>query len=112
MSEIQRYDIDNGASKWGYGMHRDKGGDWVTYADHLTAMQQAFSDGVEWGENSQDTHWKLGYDKGRAKGRADALDEAIQAVEALRGETEHTLPRWFKADALAALRALRDGGAS
>ena len=40
--------------------------------------------------------------------REQAIRDCIAVVEDLRGENPNVLPRWFKRDALAALRALLD----
>ena len=40
--------------------------------------------------------------------RERVILECIAVVEDLRGENPNVLPRWFKRDALAALRALLD----
>lgn len=59
--------------------------------------------GAQW-EASRRQYYRSGSDDGKAL----ALDAAREAVAALRGENENVLPRQFKAQALAAIRALKE----
>lgn len=94
MSDIQRWSCD-----WAEERH-DPDGYWVTHADHLAAMQQA-TDRVR-------DEWTGILREQVLLARADALDDAIQAVE----YAGRRMPVDVVEPFVATLRALRDGGAS
>jgi hypothetical protein len=74
---IQRWTFD-GPPAYEYGE-----GGWVTYADHVAAVRDALS---------IDDKWRSGYLSGKAVGRADAITDAVAAVEGLATERELRSP--------------------